>query len=60
MDLVDVHQFFPCDWNEDGLIVTKWMMPEENSSDIFTKNVYGPMFEKQFKTFVGNEKYLQC
>jgi hypothetical protein len=56
---VDVRQFFLRDLKEDGLIVTKWIPSEENSSDVFTKNVYGPMFEKHIKKFVGDDMYMQ-
>jgi hypothetical protein len=56
---VEVRQFFLRDLKEDGLIVVKWIPTDVNSSDIFTKNLYGPLFEKHAKVMVGQDEYMQ-
>jgi hypothetical protein len=56
---VDVRQFFLRDLKEDGLVVVKWISTDDNSSDLFTKNLYGPAFEKHAATFVGVDQYMQ-
>jgi hypothetical protein len=56
---VEVRQFFLHDLKEDGLIVVKWIPTDVNSSDIFTKNLYGPLFEKHAKVMVGQDEYMQ-
>jgi hypothetical protein len=30
-----------------------WIPTLENSTDAFTKNLYGPLFEKHIRTYVG-------
>jgi hypothetical protein len=56
---VDVRQFFLRDLKEDGSIKVKWIPTEENSTDMFTKNLYGPLFEKHARTYVGWDIYMQ-
>ena len=47
------------DLKEDGLIKVKWIPTEDNSSDLFTKNLFGPLFEKHASVYVGVDKYMQ-
>lgn len=56
---VDIRQFFLRDLKEDGLIRVKWIPTEENSSDLFTKNLFGPTFEQHATTYVGIDEYMQ-
>ena len=56
---IDVRQFFLRDLKEDGRIVLKWISTDDNSSDLFTKNLHGPAFEKHAKALVGKDEYMQ-
>ena len=56
---VDIRQFFLRDLKEDGLIKVKWIPTEDNSTDLFTKNLFGPLFEKHASVYVGVDKYMQ-
>jgi hypothetical protein len=56
---VEVRQFFLRDLEEDGLIMVKWIPTDQNRSDIFTKNLYGPAFEEHAAVLVGADKYMQ-
>jgi hypothetical protein len=45
--------------NEDGVITVKWMIPtEENSLDLYTKNLPGPTFEKHASVHVEVGEYM--
>jgi hypothetical protein len=37
----------------------KWISTDDNSSDLFTKNLHGPAFEKHAKALVGKDEYMQ-
>jgi hypothetical protein len=50
---VDIRQYFLRDLKEDGLIWTTWFPSEDNSADVFTKNLAGPLFEKHIRTMLG-------
>jgi hypothetical protein len=54
---VDIQQYFLRDLKEDGIIKTQWIPTLENSADLFTKNLYGPLFEKH--TYVGIDMYME-
>jgi hypothetical protein len=56
---VHVQQLYLRDLKEDGLVRVKWIPTEENSVDVFTKNLFGPLYEKQIKTYVGTDQYMQ-
>lgn len=56
---IDVRECFLRDLREDGLIEVKWIASGDNSSDILTKNLAGPLFEKHAKTYVGIDEYMQ-
>jgi hypothetical protein len=38
---------------EEDVIVAKWISGESNSSDLFTKNLAGPLFAKHMRTYCG-------
>ena len=55
---VEVKQFFLRELKERGLIHVKWTSGEKMTSDIFTKNLAGPLFDKHAQSFVGRDKYM--
>jgi hypothetical protein len=55
---VDVRMNFLRELKEEGLIVTDWISGESNPSDLFTKNLAGPAFEKHSARFVGLDQYM--
>jgi hypothetical protein len=44
---------------EEGIIVCDWVSGEENSADLFTKNLAGQVFDKHASVFVGRDKYMK-
>jgi hypothetical protein len=56
---VDIRQFFLRDLKEDGLVWTIWIPTKDNSADVFTKNLSGPLFEKHIRTYVGFDQHMQ-
>ena len=48
---VEVHMYFLCEMKEMGLIKTLWQSGNENSADMFTKNLAGPAFLKCVKAY---------
>jgi hypothetical protein len=51
---VEVRQYFLRDLKEDGIIWSKWIPGDSNSSDLFMKNLGGPLFEKHLSTYCGD------
>jgi hypothetical protein len=51
---VEVLQYFLRDLKEDGIIWSKWIPGDSNSSDLFTKKLGGPLFEKHLSTYCGD------
>jgi hypothetical protein len=43
---------------EDGIIACNCVSGEENSADLFTKNLPGQLFNKHTSTFVGQDNYM--
>ena len=54
---ISVRFNFMRELKEEGVIVVNWIGTDENSSDLFTKNLDGPTFEKHTKTYCGADKY---
>jgi hypothetical protein len=46
---VDVKYHFLRELKENGIILVKWISQEENSSDLFTKNLATTSFKKHAK-----------
>jgi hypothetical protein len=44
--------------NEEGIIKVFWIPMDDNSLDLFTKNLMGPLFEKHVKVYCGKDKYM--
>ena len=52
---VEVRQNVLRDLNRDGIILSKWIPGDNNSSDMFTENLGGPLFEKYITTYCGDD-----
>jgi hypothetical protein len=50
---VNVREWFLRDLKEEGIIEVKWIARDNNSADLFTKNLQGPLFEKHTKMYCG-------
>jgi hypothetical protein len=57
---VDVRMHFLRELKEEGLVVCDWMSGEDNPSDIFTKNLQGPLFNKHAGKYVGQDEYMDA
>jgi hypothetical protein len=51
---VDVLQYFLSDLKEEDVIFSKWIAGESNSSNLFTKNLRGRLFENIWLRTVEN------
>ena len=54
---VEVKQHFLRDLKEQGLIRVEWLPTDENESDLFTKNLGVPEFNKYASKFCWNDDY---
>ena len=52
---VDVKYHFLRELKENGIILVKWISQEDNSSDLFTKNLASTTFEKHAKIYCSDE-----
>jgi hypothetical protein len=50
---VEVRQYFLQDLKEEKVILLKRILGDSNSSDLFTKNLPGPLFEKHLTNYCG-------
>ncbi len=50
---MEVRQFFLRELKENGIIHTVWCPGDEMSSDLFTKNLGGELFNKHSETYCG-------
>ena len=55
---IEVKQYFLRELKEAGIIVTKWRSGDDMTSDLFTKNLAGPLFEKHGQVFFGKDEYV--
>ena len=51
---ISVRVNFLRELKEQGLLRVVWIPTDENSADLFTKNLPGPLFEKHANVFIGN------
>ena len=51
---VEVRQYFLRELKEEGIIKTVWLSGDKNSTDLFTKNLGGPAFEKHAGVYVND------
>jgi len=56
---VDVRYMFLRELKEEGILVTEWISTDDNASDIFTKNLGGPKFEKHTSVYCGVDEYMK-
>jgi hypothetical protein len=56
---VDVRYYFLRDLKEENVIRVVWIPSDDNCSDIFTKNLAGPKFEKHTAVFCGVDEYMK-
>jgi hypothetical protein len=54
-----IRQSFLRELNEEGVIEVYWIPTEDNSSDLFTKNLSGPIFEKHAAVYCGKNEYMK-
>ena len=43
---------------EEGILYVRWIPEDKNSSDMFTKNLGGPKFDKCAEVLVGHDQYM--
>jgi len=55
---VDVRYYFLCKLKEEGILEVKWIATDDNCSDLFTKNLAGPAFEKHAEVYCGHDQYM--
>ena len=55
---VRTKQVFLRELKEDGILVVEWIPTDTNDSDLFTKNLDGPLFKKFAKVYVGDDEYM--
>ncbi len=55
---VKVKQLFLRELKESKLIDVNWIPGDEMTSDIYTKNLPGPLFDKHGSKFVGADEYM--
>jgi hypothetical protein len=55
---IEVKQYFLREMKEAGIIEVLWKSGEEQTSDVFTKNLARPPFEKHAAKFVGDDEYM--
>jgi hypothetical protein len=56
---VNVQQCFLWELKETKIMDICWIKGSENDTDVFTKNLDGPAFEKCNKTLVGQDVYMK-
>ena len=56
---VDVRQCFLWEIKESKVMDIRWIKGSENNTDVFTKNLDGPDFEKCIRTLVGQDVYMK-
>jgi hypothetical protein len=56
---IEVRQYFLRDLKMDDIIRAEWIEGASMSSDIFTKNLHRPLFEKHMTVYCGTDKYMK-
>ena len=54
---MEVKQLFLRELKEEGLVHAVWIPGQEMSSDLFTKNLMGPLFNKHTSVYCGVDAY---
>ena len=53
-----IRQNFLRELREENVIEVKWIPTDDNSSDLFTKNLPGPLFNKHTAVYCGIDEYM--
>jgi hypothetical protein len=56
---VEVKQYFLRELKEENILLSVWIPGASNSSDLFTKSLERPPFEKHTKVYCGNDEYMK-
>jgi hypothetical protein len=56
---VSVRQSFLRELKEEGVLRVEWISTDDNSVDMYTKNLSGPLHEKHARAFVGEDEYMR-
>jgi hypothetical protein len=56
---VDVREWFLQDLKEEGAVEVKWIAGDDNSANLITKNLAGPLFEKHARTHCGDNEHMK-
>ena len=54
---MQVREMWLSELNEKGIIKVKWTSGDNNETDMQTKNLAGPLFEKDTKAYCGDDEY---
>ena len=54
-----IRQSFLRELHEDETIEVKWISTDDNSADLFTKNLASPLFEKHAAVYCGRDEYMR-
>ena len=54
---IEVKQYYLRELKEAGILKVQWKSGDQMTSDIFAKNLAGPLFEKHGSEFYGEDKY---
>ena len=54
---IDVRQCFLRELKEEGVFIVKWIAGSKNDSDMFIKNLEGPLFERFSQLYFGEDDY---
>jgi hypothetical protein len=54
-----VRQNFLRELEEQEIVTVKWIPTSENSADLFTKNLPGPLFNKHVSVYCGHDEYME-
>jgi hypothetical protein len=54
-----IRQSFLRELNEEGILEVFWIATEDNSADLFTKNLAGLIFEKHTAVYCGVDEYMK-
>jgi hypothetical protein len=56
---IDTRYYFLRELKEQGIIKTVWLSGLEMPSDLFTKNLARPLFEKHVRVYCGTDEYFK-
>jgi hypothetical protein len=55
---VDTRQYFLRELKEEGVVIVEWIPTNDNSTDLFTKNLSGPAFNKHAAVYCGVDEVI--